>query len=412
MTSLLVVGVLAWATQVFAQSAMDSAGVDIAPVKKERAGENDSQITIYGTMNVTAEVVSARGGTPQQGQTGASMGRVSSNSSLLGFRGNEKFGSSQLQWQIEGGLNVDTGTGTLNNRDTFVGWVDPSFGTVKVGFLTAPMRMMGGRLNFVPGSTTIANNIGLMTTLGGVQTDLNSRLQKAMVYSTPAMFGGLTANATVSPPAHYGDGPAYYTYGGSLVWQKADTYLGYAFESRRNRNLTGVTAQKIVADSQSNDYEHRVAFRYKFPTATTLGLGWDHLGSAGLFGTGAKVDGGQVKRDAYSMSVKQEVGNQEFIMHYAYAGSLDCLGGAVTYAKGTYAGCAPSATGETGAQQLALVYYNWLSKRTMLQAYFSKILNQSQGRYDWDTNPYQSDPRQRTPGANPSGIGMGIRTTF
>ena len=38
------------------------------------------------------------------------------------------------------------------------------------------MRALGGRLNFVPGSTSIANNIGLMTTLNGLHAGLNARL--------------------------------------------------------------------------------------------------------------------------------------------------------------------------------------------------------------------------------------------
>jgi predicted porin len=137
-----------------------------------------NNVMIYGVADVTVE--SAKGA-PGSG------GRVSSNSSVLGFRGTEALGNGlSAIWQIEGGASLDTGAGGLNTRDTFVG-LTGQFGTFKMGLFSPPMRALTGRVSFVPGGSSVANNLGLFTTLNGVLTNLNSRLPNAIQYATPQM---------------------------------------------------------------------------------------------------------------------------------------------------------------------------------------------------------------------------------
>lgn len=372
------------------------------------AADTGNVVTIYGVLDSTLEYVSDRGASYAGSQS-----RVESNSSLIGFKGREDLGSgSAAIWQVESGINVASGTGgSFATRDTFVGWSDPTIGEFKLGYLTTPLRGMGGKLNFVPGSTSIANNIGIMTTLNGVQTGLNSRLANAVQYTSPSVKG-VTLAVAGSPKTPGGSGSDlnYDVFGGGLSYEGNGWYLGYSYESRRDRSVTLPSAQTLVASGDSNDYEHRIAIRYTFPTQTSVGVGWDRLGSSGQFGSGAAAGGGRVQRDAYSASVMQAVGKQEFIAHYAVARDLQCEGHAVSAASGTYAGCA--ASGQTGAQQVSLVYHYWLSKQTMLEGYYSQIWNKAHATYDFDTNPYQSNPLNRVAGTNPAGIGLGLRVSF
>jgi predicted porin len=104
--------------------------------------------------------------------------------------------------------------------------------------------------------------------------------------------------------------------------------------------------------------------------------------------------------------LSQAVGQNEFLVHYAQARHLRCSGNANT------GQCAPSNVNATGAKQWSLAYHYFFSKRTMLQAYWTRISNDAQGRYDFDVNPVVNDVALRAPGADPTGIGAGIRHGF
>lgn len=154
--------------------------------------------------------------------------RFVSNSSLLGFEGTESLGGNyRALFQIEGGFDVDNGSGRINNRDSFVG-LQGDFGRVKAGFMTSPMRGLGSRMNFVPGSTSIANNIGIMATLNGQATGLNSRMQNSIRYDTPNMNG--FAGALIwAPGENRAAGQNNYAYGAGLSYQQRSLYAGYSY---------------------------------------------------------------------------------------------------------------------------------------------------------------------------------------
>src|SRR5438105_12229202 len=117
-----------------------------------------ANVTLYGVIDVTAEVVKATGSSVP-GKDVTSINKVSSNSSNFGFTGNESLGNGlSAFFQIETGFNADVGGGTVASRDTFLGLGYEPAGAIKMGLLTSPLRGMGGKLNFIPGSTSIANN--------------------------------------------------------------------------------------------------------------------------------------------------------------------------------------------------------------------------------------------------------------
>ncbi|WP_322013413.1 porin [Paraburkholderia sp. J12] len=389
-----------------------------------------SSVTLYGVADTTVEWVRTTGA--NQGHDVPSTFREDSNSSAWGMKGLEDLGGGwSAIFQIEYGYNVNSGSGP-SARDQFVGLSSTTYGTLQFGYLTSPMRGLGGRLNFIPGSTSIANNIGVMTTLNGTQTNLNARLANSIMYTSPTVMQGLSGQllyspggGNVSPTNSSVSGTAgtansgMYAWGGGLQYAHGPLYAAYAYESRRDQDLLGAGAglsgaasagMGVAAAGYSNDYEHRIAVRYEanfFPAgSTTFAVGWDRLGSNGTFGSGAKAGGGEVYRDAFAFNVMQKVGPQDFILSYSFDRPLSCSGAA------TNGQCSSAERPHTGAQQMVFAYHYWLSKRTMLEAYVSRIHNSSFATYDFDTNPVVSSVAARAPGGSPTGAGFGMRHYF
>lgn len=342
----------------------------------------------FGTLDVTMESVHADA-LPRQS-------RISSNSSGFGVKGSEPLGGgNQALFQIEGGYNVDTGVGGVNTRDTFVGLSGPA-GLLRLGFMSTPMRALGGRVNFVPGGTSIANNIGVMTTLNGLHAGLNSRLGNAIQYSLPTLAGA-TGALLYAPGETRPGGYSDHTWGAGITADWAPWYVGWAWEDRR--------AQQKLALGDSHDWERRAVVRYHW-TSWTLNLGWDRLGSRGLYTNGLGSGAGEVRRTAWTAGLMARRGPHDAMLHYTVARPVDCAGRATT------GQCAPAAIGATGAWQVSMLYHYIFSKRTMLIAFYTKISNRNQARYDWDANPMEPVLGARLPGADPAGIGCGLRHSY
>ncbi len=342
-------------------------------------------VTPFGTLDVTAEVVHA-------GQVDR-QSRVSSNSSGFGFRGSENLPDGwKAMFQIEGGINVDTGSGGLNSRDTFAGLAGP-LGTLRLGFMTTPMRALGGRLNFVPGSTSIANNIGLMTTLNGLHAGLNARLANSVQYTLPAP-AGWSSTLLWSPGEARPHGLDDRTLGIGINYEAGAWFAGWAYENRR--------AQQKLAQGDSSDWENRLVLRYAGAVWSAV-AGWDRLGSRGEFGGGH----GSVQRDAWTAGLMWRRAQHDLMLQWSLARQLRCAGAAAQIGQ-----CARSNIGATGARQLALLYHYTLSKRSTLGLFYTRIFNDGQALYDFDANPVVPGLAQRQPGADPTGIGCGLRHAF
>ncbi len=344
-----------------------------------------SAVTPFGTLDVTAENVHAEGVSRQS--------RISSNSSGFGFRGSESLGDGwKALYQIEGGINVDSGTGGINSRDTYVGLAGP-LGMLRLGFMTTPMRALGGRLNFVPGATSIANNLGVMTTLNGLHAGLNSRLGNSVQVTLPAPAGWtptLLWSAGEARPQGFNDR----SLGAGIHVEQGAWFAGWAYENRR--------AQQKLALGNSSDWENRLVLRYTVGP-WSLGAGWDRLGSRGLFGGSH----GAVWRDAWTAGAVWRHGLHDVMLHWSQAHALHCFGAAL--GKGQ---CAPANIGATGARQVSLLYHYVFSKRSTVGLFFTRIANDGQALYDFDANPVVPTLSQRRPGADPTGVGWGLRHAF
>jgi uncharacterized peroxidase-related enzyme len=119
-----------------------------------------SSVSIYGTLNADVESVEATGATVPSGDF-SSRGRVSSNSSNVGFRGVEDLGGGlKVFFQVESSANLDEGGGTWASRNSAVG-LTSAWGQILLGQWDTPYKVATARLDPF-GTTGIAAYSGIM----------------------------------------------------------------------------------------------------------------------------------------------------------------------------------------------------------------------------------------------------------
>ena len=126
-----------------------------------------ANVTVYGVADASFDVVKVSNAvTSDLGN----MTRVSTNSSLIGFKGAEALGNGLTAvFQYESGVGFDNSGSSYGllgtQRDSYVG-VAGSFGTVVLGNLTGPTRALGGAVDVNVGATGIGANSALLGKLG------------------------------------------------------------------------------------------------------------------------------------------------------------------------------------------------------------------------------------------------------
>lgn len=135
-----------------------------------------TNVTIYGVADATFESASATGaaGAPHSSATGNDLDRgaftrVNTNSSLIGFKGEEALGNGlKAIFQFESVASFDSAGALSLARDSFVGLGSDKFGTVKLGNLTTPTRALGAAVDMNAGATGPGANASLIgKVLGG-----------------------------------------------------------------------------------------------------------------------------------------------------------------------------------------------------------------------------------------------------
>lgn len=337
-------------------------------------------VTIYGRLNTGIEHVDVSGAGSAQDQR-----RLSNYRSVLGFRGEEDLGGGlKALWQIEGGLSLDTGNGSIANRDTRVGLAGP-WGTLFAGVWTLPYT--AATSGFDPFYPTTAGYMALMgngsaPNTGNVQdtSSFDRRQANQLQYWSPA-WNGLSARLAYgfNEETVAGTGAKPHLASGSISWERDGLVLTAAHE-RHHAYQTASTTD----------------------TATKLGAAW-RVGPARIaavverlkYGTAS----GDLTRNAWYLSGSYELGRGRLRLGYARAG--DGRG-----RSGETVGFFRSGGG-TGASQLTLGYLYPLSRRTAVQLYASRIRNERAAVYDFAINELGVSAGQR-----PSVLALGVQHAF
>jgi predicted porin len=366
-----------------------------------------ANVTVYGVADASFDVVRISGDANNElGNTT----RVSTNSSLLGFKGAEKLGNGLTAvFQFESSVGFDN-TGSLGaTRDSYVGLAG-GFGTVVLGNLTGPTRALGGAVDVNSGATGIGANIALIGKLGNNligATDtsgnyagsstcarnstcasiFDNRWKNAIAYVSPS-FGGL--NATVAYVANENK---------ALNGLTAANTTGYdvGVKYANGPAMAAVTYNAVstgnAADLKISDL--RVGGSYNFGMASVRAL-FD-LARADNFG------GNKVTQAVYGFGATFNVTPASKLLGQVYVARDLKVNG--------------SSSDDTGAKLFEIGVEHSLSKRTMLKATWAMINNDKAATYDFGINAAGIRTGALPGGANAvggtvSGLSFGLRHTF
>lgn len=389
------------------------------------------EIQVYGKLDMDFERVAATGSTAVAGTPPVAGGndkpwrnRVSSNSSYIGIKGeNSLQDEMKAFFQIECGLSQDTGSAavisstgngisnTFASRNSALGLMGNP-GTLFFGSWETPYRLafnvldpfgytgLGGFSLLGNGHTTNPNNGNLVS--------FSRRQNNSVQYWTPDLGGAsvkvaYSANeekpavGTVSTTIPSGYNPSLFSISGTYTTGPLYGYLGY----ERHDDYTSVGHA---------DHAVNLGGAYSFE-GTRVGVAFEQLHY--LFGgAAANVDAainpyvkagattvstsGDLKINTLAFFVSRDVGANGHI-RAAYEHARDATGSALI------------AGARTGARKITFGYGLTMSKNTELYAVYSKINNNANGTYDFTTNLIGTAP---TGGANPEGVGVGIKYVF
>jgi predicted porin len=384
--------------------------------------------TIYGFLNGQLESVQAQGGaTPY-----STRGRVSDGNSRLGFRGNIGV-SDDLKgvWQLEaalnnfdqGGVNTRGESTTLSSRNSYVGLESKKFGSFVVGNNDSVYRSLigsggefGGNLGLTVHGLDVWNNTSAQMS-GNCRQHLLARrsplqeLGPLPVAGVLRLAGRRLLRLRRKPGSNTNRGrwsvAAKYTYGAFSI--------GAGYDRQNN---TGVDTDAAVAGygfrtvdaSGVNTSFAKVIGRYKLPTNTTIGLGFEQ-GKYGFEETAVPTAGsfyttttfGTMKQNAVMLSVAQDIGKASIM---ASAGKLFDLKGATFGKESDYA-----------ANQYSIgAIYN-LNRYLSPYIYYTKIRNHAQQNVNLGQAPVYSNNVGKedaflAPGNSPRAFGIGLIARF
>jgi predicted porin len=374
------------------------AGVLAVPLAAQAQTAN---VTLYGRLNITAEVVEGQ----QANGTKGNYFQVSSNSSRLGVRGTESLGGGlNAIFQIESNVNVDTGGGVLASRETFAG-LQGGWGTFKMGNFLAPNDDIHGVFGNVPTlltsllSTASVWGQGLLSkTAGG----FDARLGNSVRYDSPRVAGFSFSTQVSQMDASSGQGGITY---GSVQTQRDHAYVwgtaGY-FNSGPWQAALGYEANNSVRGTGLDDYQITAAGAYNFGPFRLGGV-WERLKY--------DVPSGDVHRDYFGVSGTFNLGPGQI---YAYVARAEDGKGSACSIKDP--GCSIAAGGvggvfkgdDTAANEWELSYTYPLSKRTLTYVGYHAILNESGAGYNFNINAVQGVAPVCT-GSTPSGQPCGFK---
>lgn len=384
-------------------------------------------------MDLTQEWANASGATPVDaaGPAGniASRSRMTTNSSLIGFKGAESLGNGMTAvFQAEFGINGDTGGWAANSgnafgqagaRDTYVG-VAGGFGTVAMGTLTHPIREMGAKVDFNPGASSAGFTGSMYGEVLGVKTGSDDRATNAVAYITPTFNGFSGVLAYVNGESSLNSAQNTNVSIKGTAWQIAGKYengplyVGLGYDKHTDpqvmgavwSNATGTTTANAAFGATNDSLKiTRLAAKYAFPTATTVSFLWDKQ-TYTTTNNAAAAKNFDASRSAYMLGANQNFGASNVYLQYAVA--RDPSGSA----------CGAILCGDFGAKQWTLGYSYDLSKRTMIHALYSKITNDKSAAYDHYVGAVGivgnsgAGVAGTNQGADTSVWGVGLRHTF
>lgn len=361
--------------------ALAVAGAFAAPMAATAA----DNVVIYGTLNLSLDFTEAKGANNPLNNIDSTQ-QISCSSCNIGFRGEEDLGGGLKAWfQLESGIDPDERSGTLTSRNSAAG-LKGGWGTFLIGNWDTPHKKnINAKTPFYATTTAAYNSIfgadGGAGTGAGPATPFDNRQTNSIQYWSPKFAGGLNVNllystrtdsSTASGAGTAGEDT---TWGGSIVWDAKNLYVGASYEKQDDISVTAGQTDENTAYAFNASY----AFMGKY----RVGAIWENIEY-----TRGGVDS---DRDAYGIFAVLPVGPGAVHAWYIKADDWDN-------------------TNDSGADFWALGYYYDLSKRTKLYIQYASMDNDTNARYRLGAGP----GNRLTPatGADPEAFSIGVRHSF
>ena len=382
-----------------------------------------ANVTVYGVADGSFDVVrvSNTAGNAAGDNDLGNTTRVSTNSSLIGFKGAEALGNGLTAvFQYESSVGFDNTGGIGATRDSFVG-VAGGFGTVVLGNLTGPTRALGAAVDVNAGATGIGANSALLGKLGNnllSSTDGNgnypgtsnsstcgrssfctsifdTRWKNAIAYVSPS-FAGLSVTAAYvanENKAFQGASAANTTgYDVGLKYANGPAMAAVTYNAVSLGNAASATS---VANTDVSDF--RVGGTYDFGIASVRAI-YDHARADHFAAVGTVTQNVFGLGGTFNVTPAGKIIGQFYFADEMKRNGKDQK--------------------DTGAKLFEIGYEHSLSKRTILKAVYANLNNDKRASYDFGINAAGvnsvtgAGPTFSTVGATVQGVQLGLRHSF
>lgn len=333
---------------------------------------DSGNVTVYGSVHMSVDSLD---GKPAAGTELTRKTNVSSNSSYIGFKGNEDLGNGlKAIWQIENQVSLGDTGGTANawsNRNSFAG-LTGGFGTAILGIHDTPMKIIGRKVDL------FGDQIGDSRNLIGGSSPLSTdnlgdlRPQNVAAYISPTVGGFHGALAYVTNVGAGAATEASATAVSALgMYESGQMMLAAAYEKH---NIAGTSA---------DPKQWRLVGGYNFGDVKLVAL----YQSADDLATVNSND-----RKVWGLGAAYKMGATTLKGQYYKAGKLDGVD-------------------NTAANMFALGADYSLSKRTTAYAAYARTNNDSAAAFSAFGGGHGDNPGTVT-GKDPSGFSFGMKHSF
>jgi len=349
-----------------------------------------ADVTVYGRLHMSVDYTDTNTDVPA-GTNNVDKGNlsVSSNSSRIGFKGDEALGGGlKAVWQIESGVPADgeSTTSGLGTRNTFLGLAG-DFGTVLVVKHDTPLKMTARK--FDPFDDTISDNAQLLNEGGAWE----QRPQNVIAYVTPNFSGFSAVVAYVTGLNEVKGLEVTSDYGKGVDNNKASafslngTYTNGPFDVSAAYETHNVKDQFGWANDPS-------AFRI----GGSFSFGPGKVGA--MYQQLSDIDGFDASRDGFTLFGTYTFGLETVKLAYTQAGKLD-NGGADGKVK------------DSSASLFALGLDHKFSKRTTGYVQYTMLANENNADYALGGNSAgYGNPATPGVGKDPSAFSVGMIHNF
>lgn len=383
-----------------------------------------SNVTVYGVADVSAQGTNVTQGVGAAGGTEGGAFNLKSNDSNIGFKGTESLGNGlKALFQMESYVNV-TGNnqgpsyGNGNNlfggmRDSYVG-LNNKYGTIQGGYFSTPYRaslltydvFAGDRSDSVLINTMGKQRIGYrpfgVNGTGYIQTD-NAVRATALQYAMPTFYG---VNGSIAYTGSNNNGTNNQTNNTvglntqtSLAGQNALSmnlgWSGYGF------GLSGAFQQTKLNSTVDGGVASTTT---PFNSYTSYMVGTQYTGLPGLKAAVA------YNRNSLGTNGDESLGAAKGSNNQVYVGASYRFGN--NEPRASYISTSDTSgfnVGQDGGTQWNLGWGYYLSKRTQVYGMFTQYKNNANGVW----SPYQTGTNlMPTGGQVLSTYGAGLRTNF